>query len=163
MFLSPKDDVLEFGFMPGQTVVDMGAGSGHYTLALGRILGSNSSIIAVDIQEDPLVRLKREAQEKGLNNIEVICGDIEKFSGTSLSPSIADGVLISNTLFQLEDKAAAVSEIDRILKKKGRVAIVEWVDKLEREEVRKLFEEKGFSFERGFDAGDHHYILIFKK
>ncbi|MEX0932469.1 MAG: methyltransferase domain-containing protein [Parcubacteria group bacterium] len=163
MFLSPKENVLEFGFLPGQKIADLGAGTGHYALALSRILGPSARIYAVDIQEGALSRLKKQALDEGLRNVDVMLGDLEKPYGTRLRTDLVDGVVVSNTLSQIEDKQAFISEIDRILARKGRVALVDWKEKLEKDAVRKLFEGRGFSFERGFLAGGHHYVLIFKK
>jgi ubiquinone/menaquinone biosynthesis C-methylase UbiE len=155
--------VFEFGFMPGQKIADIGAGTGHYAMALARILGENARIYAVDIREEPLLRLKKTALEEGLRNIDVIQGDAERPYGTHLRTELADGIVVSNALFQMEDKKAAITEIGRIAARKGRVALVEWKNKFKKAEAQKLFEERGFVFERGFDAGEHHYVLIFKK
>ncbi len=177
MFSDPKKNVLEFGFIPGQKVVDLASGAGHYSLALSTVLGLTGKVVAVDLNEDILAKLKNESIRSGQDNIEVINGDVQKRNGTKLRDGFADGVVFSNILYQLNDLSGAVEEAKRILKLGGKVCIVEWSDlsvitnkKLSRElaplteaDSKKLFEKAGFVFERGFGAGEHHYGLILKK
>jgi ubiquinone/menaquinone biosynthesis C-methylase UbiE len=85
-----------------------------------------------------------------------------------------DVVVIANTLFALDDKAGAAKEAMRILKKKGRVLLVEWADSfagmgphrdhvVPKEASTKIFVDVGFALEREIDAGSHHYGLVFRK
>ena len=177
MFSDPNKNVLEFGFIPGQKVVDLGSGAGHYTSALSRALGPQGRVYAVDLHKDMLVKLKNEMQMAGRENIEVIHGDIEKLNGTHLRDEIMDGAVFSNILFQLDDVAGALAEVKRVLRTGGRVAVVEWSDTdliskalakkqrhpINEEMAKRLFEKAGFKFERAFKAGEHHYGVIFKK
>lgn len=177
MFSDPQKNVLEFGFIPGNKVADLGSGAGHYAVALSKSLGQTGRVYAVDIDAEMLTRLKREAIKEGIHNIEVIIGNIEKKNGTKLRDGVADGAVFSNILFQLGDKQTAVAEAKRIIRPGGKVCVVEWADlsflenslkRSSREAVsqagaRDLFAAAGFTFERAFEAGEHHYGLIFKK
>ena len=177
MFSNPNENVLAFGFMPGQAVADFGSGAGHYALALSKALGEDGRVYAVDIQEDMLSRLGSEARTQGRENIRVIIGDIEKPKGTMLKDGCVDGVVFSNILFQLADKVGSIKEAFRILKPGGRACVVEWQDLsflvgvkqdnksvvVSESECTNLFVESGFVFDNKIDAGDHHYGLIFKK
>lgn len=176
MFSDPEKNVLELGFLPGQKVADLGSGSGHYAFALSKVLGPTGKVYAVDIDEASLVRLKNESAKAGLQNIEVIWGDIEKVGGTKLKDALCDGAVFSNILFQLGDIKSAVEEAKRVVKKTGRVCVVEWADltflsgvlaEHKREPIpeakaKEIFTSVGFTFERAFDAGDHHYGHIYK-
>ncbi len=51
---------------PGQTVIDIGCGMGYFTLGLARIVGDKGKVIAVDLQEQMLKRVKRRAERAGL-------------------------------------------------------------------------------------------------
>lgn len=177
MFTDPVQNVLEFGFMPGQSVADLGSGAGHYASAISKAIGEKGLVYAIDLQQDLLVRIMKEAEEDGRSNVRVIHGDIEKNRGTLLGDSVVDGAVFSNILFQLGDKDSAVLEAFRILKPGGKAGVVEWSDLsflagvktegekkvISEEETRELFKRAGFVFERAFDAGEHHYGLVFKK
>ncbi|MBX4199137.1 class I SAM-dependent methyltransferase [Candidatus Parcubacteria bacterium] len=177
MFTDPERNVLEFGFTPGQKVADFGSGAGHYAVALSKSLGESGAVYAIDLSEDMLVKLKSEALKSGRGNIEVVHGDIEKPHGTKLRDGAVDGVIFSNILFQLGDKLGAVREAVRILRPGGKVCVVEWADlsfladtlkasdrkPTSETEAKELFITLGLNFERKFEAGEHHYGLIFKK
>lgn len=175
MFSDPKKNVEEFGFLPGQSVADLGSGAGHYAFRLSDVLGPTGAVYAIDVKKDSLVSIKNQAVKEGRTNLEVIWGDIEKLGGTKLRDSVVDGAVFSNILFQLKDKNTAIKEAKRILKPKGRLAVVEWSDlsylsgvnhegnsiTVSQEDLVKMMEENGFKFEKSFPAGEHHYGLMF--
>lgn len=177
MFTDPKKNVLEFGFIPGQKVVDLGSGSGHYSSALSQVLGSTGKVVAVDLDKELLVKLKNELTGTTRDNIEILNGDVEKVGGTKLRDSYADGVVFSNILYQLSDIPSTLEEAKRILKSGGKACVVEWRDlkfltgvkaqnnkhAVPEVDVKSFFEKAGFVFERSFFAGESHYGLIFKK
>jgi len=163
--------------MPGQKVADFGSGAGHYVFVLSKVLGPTGRVYAVDLNEDLLVRLVKEADSMSADNVRVIEGDVETVRGTELKDEILDGVLFSNMLSSLSSIDAALTEAVRILKKGGRVCVVDWKDsglfeaeqsKTKRKMVtesdaRNLLAKAGLMFVKSFDTGDHHYGLIFKK
>lgn len=177
MFSDPQKNVLEFGFIPGQKVADLGSGAGHYSAALSELLGPTGLVIAVDLDQGVLSKLKNDAAKAGRENIEVVLGDIEKPGGMKLRDGFVDGAVFSNILFQLGDKALAIAEAKRVLKPGGRVCVVEWSDlsflantlkgqgksAVTPEAAKELFALAGLTFERAFAAGESHYGLIFKK
>lgn len=177
MFSSPDRNVEEFGFMPGERVADFGSGAGHYALALSRALGPTGRVYAIDIKPEALTRLKGLAQDTGLGNIDLICGDIDNAGGTLLKDAVVDGVVLSNILFQLTSVESAVAEAKRVLKPGGKMCVVEWSDTspiahvtgkkpediVTSEEAERLFTTSGFTLWRKFDAGEHHYGFIFTK
>ena len=85
--------------------------------------------------------------------------------------SVADAVIASNVLFQLEDKDKFILEVKRILKPKGRVLLIDWSELsifgkkniVPESKARQMFEEKGFVLERNINAGTHHYGMILMK
>lgn len=173
MFSEPQKNIAELGIMDGMKIVDLGAGSGFYAIEAAKKAGPSGRVYAVDVQQDLLDKIKNSAALSGLHNIEVIWGNIEKIGGTKLREGIADRVILSNTLFQIDpaDRENLVLEIKRLMKQGGRLLVVDWesgtplspkntVPKLLAEGI---FQKAGFVPEKSFDAGDHHYGIIFKK
>ena len=163
MFSDPIQNVLEFGFIPGDTVVDFGAGAGHYSHVLSQTVGSEGKVIAVDIQKEMLARLKNEARKFGKDNIEVVWSDVEKQNGTNLRDGMSAGAVLSNILSMVEDKAGTIREAKRVIRPNGRICVVEWTNKISRDRMKELFTEAGLKFERVFEAGSHHYGMTFRK
>lgn len=149
--------------MPGQKVADLGAGAGHYSLPLARALGPSGRVYAVDLKEDVLVRLQNLGLESHLENIQIVVGDLESEMGTSLVAGWVDGVVLASTLSQITDKASVVREVSRIVKQGGKVCVVEWQSKLDKEECKLLFTTAGFNLSRELAVDDEHYGLIFQK
>ncbi len=157
----------------GMHVADFGAGIGHYTVAIAKKVGEYGKVFAIDVQAEHLNALKNEAKRKRLHNIELIHSDLERPQGSCLPDNLIDRVVIVNMLFQNEHPEHIVKEAKRILKSKGRVVVIEWIESfnhmgphpdhvLPRERAMKIFSDEGFEFEKGFDAGSHHYGLLFK-
>jgi len=173
MFSDPQHNLEQLGLGEGDQVADFGSGSGFYSLAAARAVGDTGRVFAIDIQKDLLQKLKSTAQAQRIFNIEIVWGDLEKIGGTKLRDMCIDAAIVSNILFQVEHKKETVREVKRVLKRTGRVLVVDWADSfggmgpqpkdvLPEIETRKLFESAGFVFERSIMAGDHHYGLIFK-
>ena len=171
MFSDPASNIARFGLNDGMKVVDIGAGSGFYSVEAAKKVGSSGRVYAVDVQKDLLERLHSVATANGIRNIEVVWGNAEKIGGTKLREAIADRVVASNVLFQIEKRDEFCLEIKRILKQGGKVMIIDWssVSSLSPRtvfsemEARTLFEKNGFKFESSFNAGDHHYGLVFAR
>lgn len=174
MFADPKTIVRQFDLRTGMQVADLGTGSGFYALESARIVGSKGKVYAIEVQKDLLDRVKNNASREGLHNIEVVWGDIEQEGGTRLRDESVDRAIVSNTLFQIEDKERFVREVKRILRHDGKVFVIDWSDSSDvsgpnrahivgKAEAQALFEREGFAFDREISAGAHHYGLIMTK
>lgn len=174
MFSNPENNLKSLGITHGSIVADFGTGTGFYALAAARMVSPGGRVYAVDVQKDLLERLKNNASREGLHDVLVVWGDIEKLGGTHIKNHAVDAVIISNVLFQAEDKEGVIKEAERILKPKGKVLFIDWKDVssiggplpaslLSEEQSRALFEKAGFEFEMSVDAGAHHYGMVFIK
>jgi ubiquinone/menaquinone biosynthesis C-methylase UbiE len=150
-------------------VVDLGAGSGFYAVEIAKKVGSTGRVYAVDVMKDLLERLRSNAGSQGIRNVEIVWGDVEKIGGTKLREALIDRVVASNILFQLEKPDEMTLEVKRILKPGGKVLVVDWSEVsplsppnlFTANKAQALFEKAGFTLEQSFNAGDHHYGLIF--
>ncbi|MBX4198287.1 class I SAM-dependent methyltransferase [Candidatus Parcubacteria bacterium] len=172
-FTDPVKNLKNLNLHDGLIVADMGAGSGAYTLAAATHVEPGGRVYALDVQQDLLARIKNNAQAHKITNIEVVHGDIESVGGTRLKEKSIDVAIVSNVLFQLEDKDGFIQELQRILKSGGRVMVIDWTESfgglgphqdhiVTEESAKNLFEKAGFTLLNSFDPGDHHYALIYK-
>jgi len=172
-FAHPARNTHQLDIQEGAAAADFGAGSGHYAFEIARQLGNTGLVYAIDVQRDLLRRLKREAAHRDLKNIETILADIEQPRGSKLADRSCDLVLISNLLFQLQDPGAALTEARRVLKPSGRLAVIDWSDSfrslgpakqhvVKKARVLELARSAHFELLREFDAGAHHYGLVFR-
>lgn len=172
-FAHPQRNIDLLGIRPGQVVVDFGSGSGAYVLGIAERLNGMGHVYAVDVQQDLLRRVKNEAHKRHLHNVETIWSDVETPNGSKIADAHADLVLISNLLFQVEAKSAVFAEAKRILNPAGTLVVIDWSDSfagmgpikkdvVKKEKAIELAEKEGFDLREEFDAGAHHYGLIFR-
>ena len=171
-FAEPQENVLQMGLREGMKVGDFGAGSGHYAFAVARVIGTEGKVYAVDVQQDVLVRLEDEAKRRRVKNLETIWGDLEHQGGTKLKDASLDAVILSNTLFQMENKKGAVAEARRVLKSGGTLLVIDWAGAyggmgphpehvVSEHEAEELMIGGGFHKRKSFRAGPHHYAIVF--
>jgi ubiquinone/menaquinone biosynthesis C-methylase UbiE len=174
MFSDPLKILGQVHIDPGMIVADFGSGSGHYSLALSNIVGTSGKVFSFDIQKDLLGKLKTDVEQKNIENIHYVWSDLDEPNSTSLKENSVDRIIISNLLFQVEDRKAVIREAKRILKDNGKVLVVDWSESfsglgpqeseiIKREVCEKIFTEEGFSVEKSIDAGEYHYGFICKK
>jgi ubiquinone/menaquinone biosynthesis C-methylase UbiE len=58
----------------GDTVVDMGAGSGYYTVKLSALVGDKGKVYAIDVQPEMLDILKKRLKSEKIANVELTLG-----------------------------------------------------------------------------------------
>lgn len=171
-FADPKSNVLQLGLREGMKVADLGAGSGHYSIAAAGAVGMDGRVYAVDVQEDLLKHLVDSAHQMGLRNVEMVWGDIERKGGTKLRDQSMDAVILSNVLFQLAEPKELIAEIKRILKPGGRLLVIDWAGAyggmgprpeqvVSEHAAEELFITDGFHKLKDFRAGAHHYAIVF--
>ncbi len=172
-FLNPELILKQIDILPGSKVGDLGCGSGYMSFAASRAVGERGKVFAVDVQKQILEQVKKEAQSEGLDNIEVIWSDLETIGATKIANQLLDVVILTNTLFLVQDKTSVVGEAKRLLKTGGKLLIVEWrpgnmnigppSDKrISLDEIKQITSQQGFSQEKEVDAGKYHFGTLFK-
>lgn len=170
MFSDPLKNLKAIGLRETDIVADLGAGTGYYTIFAGGLVPSGK-VYAVEVQKDFVATINHKVKEAHLSNVECFWGNVEKIGGTKIKDGIVDVAIASNILFQVEDRDLFIEETKRILKRGGRVLLVDWSDAsgiglikpIPKAKAREMFEKKGFTFERDVDAGAHHYGMILSK
>lgn len=170
-FLNPEEVLNQLDLSSEMVAADFGSGSGGWVLPLAKKL-KDGRVYAIDILEEPLSVLSGKAREEGLLNIETVRADIESKNGSKLVQGTCDIVLITNLLFQTEDKKTVLDEAFRILRSGGKMLVVDW-DKncpfgpkgreVLPEKLKDLAEKVGFKTQKEFRAGTYHWGLIFEK
>jgi len=170
-FLDPKKvlDQLELG--PDMVAADFGCGSGGFTIPLAQRL-KKGLVHALDIQEAPLSHVKGYFLANNINNIKVVRCDLEKPGASAIPDNSLDSVVIANILFQSENKDAIINEAERVLKRGGRLLVVDWLPSAPKELIKKGASRRSIrqaaqgvdlKLEKELEAGDWHFALLFKK
>ena len=170
-FLNPDEVLKQIKFREDMTVADFGCGSGGWVLPLAKKC-EDGKIYAIDILEEPLSALKARAKLEQVSNIETIQTDIRDKNGSTLLEFSCDLVLMTNLLFECEDKKIVLEEGKRVLKPGGRILVVDWkkdnpltpqIEKVSFEQIKEIAKELNLKLVKEFDAGAYHYGLLFEK
>lgn len=172
-FVEPRTVASHFHIHEGETVADFGAGTGYFIPLLSEAVGKKGVVFACEIQKNLIETLAATAREKSLDNVRVLWGDLEAPGGSKVPDKAVDMGLLVNVLFQLEDKQTAVAEILRTMRSGARLYIIDWSesfgglgpqpsDVVTEGAARALFESAGCTYERSFEAGGHHYGIMFR-
>ena len=172
-FINPKQVVTHFHLREGDTVGDLGAGVGNFTIHLAKAAGASGKVYALEIQKSLVTALGDNARNHGLTNVDVLWCDMEAQGGTKLEADVLNVGVIVNTLFQIENKIGFATETKRILRSGAKLFIIDWTHSfrgmgpqaehvVNEQSARALFEEQGFTFERTFPAGAQHYGLALR-
>lgn len=168
-FLKPNEVLKKLKLKEDIIAVDFGCGSGGWVIPLAEKL-EDGKIYAIDILEEPLSALRAKAKLAKISNIQTILADVEK--KTEIFEESCDLVLITNLLFQSDDKKKVLEEAKRVLKKGGRILVVDWQEtaplgpeegRVSPEEVKETALDLNLRIEKEFDAGPYHFGLVFTK
>ena len=113
---------------PGQTILELGAGTGETGLLAARLVDPGGRVILTDRSTAMLEAAERRARELGLSNVELRALDMEAID---LPEAAVDGVLCRLALMLVPDTAAALAGIRRVLRPGGRLIATVW-DAVER-------------------------------
>lgn len=172
-FIAPELVASHFHVREGDIVADFGAGSGYFTPVLAAAAGPSGRVVACEIQKNLVEKIGCVARQCGHGNVEVLWCDIEADRGIPLNDSVFDAGGVFNTFFQIEDKAAAVRELHRVIRPGGVVHVIEWNDScggvgptdeqvVDMPTLCDWFESHYFVLEREYPAGTHHYGVTFR-
>lgn len=163
--LNPSATLRKIGFQRGQTLCDIGAGSGLFSIAAAQMGAQH--VWAADTDADILDDLKIRAG--ALTNLQTV-----PVSGCSypLPPASADWILLVTTLHEIAEKAALFSELRRLLTPAGSVCLIEFPKahtamgppvehRLGAQKAEALFTQAGFEKVLDFPLGDTFYCQTY--
>ena len=123
VFARRREIVAACEIQPGQTVADMGAGTGLFTRMFAEIVGMDGRVIAVDIAQKFLDHIQKTTREAGQRNVAtVLC----KADSTELPPGSVDIAFICDTYHHFEFPQKTMASLHRALKPGGRVILVDF-------------------------------------
>ena len=159
----------KIGLKPGDTMADIGAGDGYFSIPAAKIVGDSGFILALDAYPEAISNLKAAALAAGLTNIKTIAGKAED---SQICRSCADIILMANVLHDFNDPVAALKNARLTLKQGGRLIDLDWRKekgqpfgppfniRFNQDKAAALLEGAGFKVISSELIGPFHYMLV---
>lgn len=172
--IDPFNALEKAGIREEMRVADFGVGAvGHFLFPAAKLVGSKGHVYGVDILKSVLQANQSRAKLSGIDNIEMIWGNIDKVGGSRLPDASMDMVISVNILHAI-DKANGFLEAKRVLATGGILLVIEWKTagaalgpapekRLTKEDAAAAAAQAGFLPQKDFEAGPYHYGLVLKK
>ena len=108
---------------PGETVADIGAGTGLFTRLFSAAVGPDGRVFAVDIARKFLDHIADESRKAGQHNVETLLCPADS---TALPPESVDVAFICDTYHHFEFPQKTLASLRQALKPGGRVVLVDF-------------------------------------
>ena len=122
-FEQPERVVDALKLQKGMVVADIGAGVGYFSLRIAKRVGSEGTVLAVDIQPEMLSLLKQNQEREGLTNVEPILGTVKD---PHLPQDVIDLALLVDVYHECQYPEEMITQIRNSLKKNGRLVLIEY-------------------------------------
>ena len=161
---------------PGESVIDLGSGSGTDSFLAAGHVGDEGHVIGIDMTDAQRAKATRLAREYGVENVDFRHGYIEQ---TPVETGSAD-VVISNGVINLSpEKTKVFAEAARVLRRGGRLAIADIVTSvqlpvgitcdaslwaaciggaMQRDDYREAIEDAGFEIENIRENDQYRFV-----
>ena len=170
--LPPEETLSRFGLTEGDSIADIGCGTGYFTLSAARVVGRQGKVYALDIMPDMLETVRSKAREKDFKNIEFIQTQETDFVLPDAAVPYALACLV---IHEVDDPLAFFQEVKRILQPNGHFYIIEWTrqenskmgpppeHRIDGTALAAVLEQSGFHDIEHFELNSEMYAIIVKK
>lgn len=167
-YQQPEKVIAFLGDVSGQTIMDIGAGTGYFSF---RLAEAGAKVIAADVDDRFQNYIKEKKEELSITDEKVELRKIP-YDAPNLANEEVNMVLIVNTYHHIEDRISYFEKVKKGLKPNGKLVVVDFFKKelpigppskmkIERSKVSKELKEAGFSnIEINDELLEYQFVLI---
>ncbi|HWY78136.1 MAG TPA: methyltransferase domain-containing protein [Verrucomicrobiae bacterium] len=156
---------------PGETVADIGAGTGYYTRRLALKVGTNGTVFAEEIQQEMLDLLTNKMQELNIHNVKPVLGTV---TDTRLPAHSTDLILMVDVYHEFDHPREMTESMVKALKVGGRLVFIEFrgedpnvpikpLHKMTEAQVRKEMAQFPLEWVQTIETLPIQHIIVFRK
>lgn len=161
IFLSPQKLIERLELKEGDSVLEVGAGPGYFSLKVAKFL-KNGRLTLADIQQEMLDIAKKRLAKRKVENANYYLCNGTKFE---IEDNKFDVIYMVTVLGEIENQKEYIGEFYRMLKPNGVLSISEQggdPDKMSVEEIKELLEKFNFEFYKLYGT-KNNFTINFKK
>ena len=160
-------DALEI--KPGQTIADLGAGSGYYSFRVAPLVGPTGKVLAIDIEPAMLEAIVQRAQREHISNVATVRSSAQD---PNLAAGSVDLLFMVDVYHELEYPYEMMTKVRAALKPGGRVALIEYraedpevaikpLHKMSERQVRREMQAAGFKHLQTVRTLPLQHLIVF--
>lgn len=155
---------------PGQTVVDVGAGTGYFAGRLSRAVGASGQVIATDVEASMVTYMTDRAAREHWDNV---VAKLTPPEDPQLAAASVDRILVVDVWHHLPDAAAYTRLLAAGLRPGGMIAVVDFTQespmgppaemRVTAEAVAEVMTAAGLVTEIAPETLPHQYVVLGRK
>jgi ubiquinone/menaquinone biosynthesis C-methylase UbiE len=145
---------------PGETILEVGPGTGYYTLPVAQALAPNGTLHILDLQQEMLDHTTRRARDAAIENIQPREGDARQLP---YADGAFDAAYLVAVLGEVPDQDAALHQLARVLRPGGRVVVGELLGDphmVTERSLRRRAQDAGLRFERRVGPAFGYFAVL---
>jgi ubiquinone/menaquinone biosynthesis C-methylase UbiE len=167
----PDEVLAAMDIQKGETIADIGAGSGYFAFRFSLHVGEKGRVYAVDIDPGMILHMNRTIRDRKIENVITVLS-------TPVDPLLAnnsiDRFFICNTWHHVADRSGYIGRMKDMLRPGGQIVIIDYFKrqmpagpppamKLARSKVVEEMQENGFLLSEEHTFLPYQYFLVFKR
>jgi len=168
-YQKPDEVVRALALKPGETVADIGSGSGYFTLRFAAAVGDGGRVYGVDIDPEMIRHLNRRVRDAGVRNVQTLLSEPDD---PLLPYGSIDRFVIVDTWHHIEKQPEYLALMKKMLKPGGQVVMIDFQKrelpvgpplemKIAREDLVRQMEGSGFRVVQEHTFLPYQYFLVF--
>jgi arsenite methyltransferase len=166
----PDEVIKALGLKPGDSIADIGAGTGYFARRLAKAVGPLGTVLALDVEPAMVDHMKADAAASGLGDYRPA---LVKPDDPGLAPRSVDLIFFCDSLHHVDNRVVYLRNLIPSLKSGGRVVDIDFKEgqlpvgpppghKLSQAKVMGEFEQAGYRLVRKHDFLPYQYFLEFE-
>jgi ubiquinone/menaquinone biosynthesis C-methylase UbiE len=169
-YQKPHEVLTALDLKQGETIADIGAGSGYFTLRLAAHVGDTGRVYAVDVAPDMIVHLNRRVRDAGIRNVQTILAAPDD---PLLPDASVNRFFLCDVWHHIDDQAKYLGLMKKMLKPGGQVVMIDFQKqetptgpplgmRIARETLVAQMQKNGFRLAKEHTFLPYQYFLVFE-